>query len=562
MKKLLCLTIALIIGNISTAQIVEEAFVEQESIPDSIRIFELNDKKGLKNFNTNEILLDAIYSGIYKDDGNYFKIVDQGKYGMYSLKDKNIVISVGYDGIMVDKIYRNSIKEDIFVVENNYKYGLIDKDYKTIFNTEYDYFWNYEYYSYTKKDSLEGAYFFSCDCFKIALKYKNVENPSGARGFIATNDFSADYYTEEGDLLFKNLIQAVQYRSVFDENNRSYLLLVNKENKVGLYDSKLQKFALPQIYEQIYETYYSNIIVKKENLFGIVNEKNETIIDFKYDSIVFFRPFNVTTRFHKLNKKAIDSLMLENLLIGASKNGKFGLINLKGKKIVDFEYDGVDHLDHFYKLKKNGKYLIFNAKGKPITKQVFDDVGLFMPAENCIKASVFNNGKIGYINSYGKIIEPLERESKAKGYKTIEELYQQFVIALKAKDDSVLYEFCEKLIPDEYSTEFMRRIHISYKNFPDRLNKNELTLKSILEDTYQTLLYVKKRLKKRNDLEDIEFVGFEKNQMGYDHLDGYTTLVTEAYGILKSGKKIYEYKLGELINIDGYWKSFTSPCIL
>lgn len=55
-----------------------------------------------------------------------------------------------------------------------------------------------------------------------------------------------------------------------------------------------------------------------------------------------------------------------------SRNGKYGIVTNRLKKILDFEYDFIDNNDEYYVVAKEGKMAIMNKDYKLVTKYEFD----------------------------------------------------------------------------------------------------------------------------------------------------------------------------------------------
>ncbi len=526
----------------------------------NIIVFEENGLKGLKDTLENKLLVEAKYTAI-KDilGGICYEISDGKKKGMYSVKHNKVTIPVEYTKIEPKEIMLGDKKENrAYLIEKNGKFGLLDGDFKTILNLEYDEFKRFNNrYVIVRKNKLEGAFYFDCNDFKIPIKYNKVYQSYPLLALIASYKGMVDFYSRDGELISKNLRSVERFWNKFDTEDRFKALVRTKKNKIGLYDTKNNNFILPTLYSSIYENYYGCYIAKKKNKFGVVDKENKILIEFQYDSLFFLKPFRFRWDYVQNFKKQTDSIIVANMKIGASIKGECGLLNRKGDVIVDFDYSEVEHVNYFYKIKKNDKYYIVNTLGEQITDSTFDDVGLFMWENKHIKAAVFNDGRMGYIDALGNFTEPINRESKAVGYKELRVLCNDFVEALKAEDDLVLYEFCKKLEPDEYTGEFMQRIRFNYRSFPNKFFEKGYHFTDLVDASYRTLLHFKNYLKAKNHLQDLRFVGFSREFYGYVQFSDFYTLATEEPLILESNGEKYRYKLGELINIDGYWKSFT-----
>lgn len=85
-------------------------------------------------------------------------------------------------------------------------------------------------------------------------------------------------------------------------------------------------------------------------------------------------------------------------------NGKYGVINEKGKEIVPCKYEFVGtYIDGIAKIKLNNKVGLIDEKGKEIVSPKYDKISLF----NKGLAKIEIGEKCGYLNKEGKeIIAP------------------------------------------------------------------------------------------------------------------------------------------------------------
>ncbi len=80
-------------------------------------------------------------------------------------------------------------------------------------------------------------------------------------------------------------------------------------------------------------------------------------------------------------------------------SNKVGLINKRGKTIIDFEYDQIYCCDYkgLYKVEVNGKEGYINKKGKQIIPVIYDKVFMFHEG----RAKVVLNGENQFFNAKG-----------------------------------------------------------------------------------------------------------------------------------------------------------------
>lgn len=87
--------------------------------------------------------------------------------------------------------------------------------------------------------------------------------------------------------------------------------------------------------------------------------------------------------------------------IAVSKNGKWGFVNSRNKKVVPIKYDIVeDYYNGFAIVGLNGKWGYVNKVGQEIVPIKFDEVLPFIKDRGCVKL----NGKYGLVDTFGRIL--------------------------------------------------------------------------------------------------------------------------------------------------------------
>ena len=206
----------------------------------------------------------------------------------------------------------------------------------------------------------------------------------------------------------------------------SATLIVNKMQK----ESK--KYEIAQITE------YKYFVLKENDKYGVINTNGEKIIETKYDDIkipnpeksVFICYENENTKI--LNEKGeeiytqyqnIEPLRLKNILsdlmyekttLKYSKDGKYGIIDIDGKKITNAIYDDIETLqfkEGELLVKKDGKYGVINIKGTTLVKTQYDGIesdryyneeNEYKKAGYIVSKTTDEGYRYGYVNLNGK----------------------------------------------------------------------------------------------------------------------------------------------------------------
>ena len=195
-----------------------------------------------------------------------------------------------------------------------------------------------------------------------------------------------------------------------------------------------RKYEIAQISE------YNYFILKEDNKYGVINKKGEKIIDAKYDDIKIPNPEKsvficyegdtttvlndkgeeIYTQYQNIQplklKNVLSDLMYEKTTLKYSKDDKYGIIDIDGKKITDAIYDDIDTLqfkEGELLVKQDGKEGIINIKGTTLVKSQYDGIEADKYYEEntgykkdgyITKETTGEGYRYGYINTKGKKI--------------------------------------------------------------------------------------------------------------------------------------------------------------
>lgn len=178
---------------------------------------------------------------------------------------------------------------------------------------------------------------------------------------------------------------------------------------VKSYDTKLKQLGYKEGMDDNFNNQkailYNLFVVKENNLYGVINSKNEEIISSKYSKMVFnenAREFYVT---NTMNKK--------------------GIVTEDGTTKINLLYDEINMIDKtngLYIVKSNGKYGVLGNKGNIVIHLEYDQIGVnvatfpnnninnkYILFENAIP--VYQNKKWGMFDVKGNLILPLEYDA-------------------------------------------------------------------------------------------------------------------------------------------------------
>ena len=275
-----------------------------------------------------------------------------------------------------------------------------------------------------------------------------------------------------------------EYKYFVVKENNQYGVIDSKGNKI--IDTEYENVKIPNPEKDVFICY------KNENS-EILNEKKEKILT-EYENIEPLRLKNVQT-----------DLMYEKSVLKYSKDGKYGIINLAGKKITSAIYEEIDTLqfkEGELLVKKDGKYGVINIKGTILVKPQYDK----------IEVDKFYEEGNGYKKA-GYIVSNTTDEGYRYGYVNIE---GKKIIDTKYND---LYRVMEVSSDDVYI--------ICAENGKYGLLKNG---KQVITNEYQSLVY--------NESNNT-ITALKGRKYGIISIDGKTIIPFEYKQIYISGEYIY-----------------------
>lgn len=225
--------------------------------------------------------------------------------------------------------------------------------------------------------------------------------------------------------------------------------------------------------------------------YGVINKDGEEIIDTNFDMIQIPNPskdifvcmsnYNAETgsyetKIYNKNREelftnyekveaisrqeSLDNIPYEKSVLKYKENGKYGLINLSGKKITNPIYDDIQALEYkegMLTVKQNDKFGIININGDEIIKVKYDGIQAdqYSLNENHNKKAGFivsiktNDGyKFGYINYKGKTLLETEYNEIAR-INYINDDESVYLVAFK-NGQAGLFKNKSKVLENEY----------------------------------------------------------------------------------------------------------------
>ena len=185
---------------------------------------------------------------------------------------------------------------------------------------------------------------------------------------------------------------------------------------------------------------YNYFILKQNDLYGVINQNGNIIINPQFNEIKIPNPERgvfvcyqgdntqildednkeILTQYNQVQpirlRNVASDLMYEKSVMKYEKDGKYGLISLEGKELTKAIYDEIDSLP--YKegellVKKNEKYGVINIKGNKLVEvqydtiivdQYYTDANGYQYAGYIVSVKTQEGYRYGYLDDKGKQI--------------------------------------------------------------------------------------------------------------------------------------------------------------
>lgn len=148
-------------------------------------------------------------------------------------------------------------------------------------------------------------------------------------------------------------------------------------------------------------------------------------------------------------------------------------------------------------------------------------------------------------------------KKKSTGYSDVRELYKASMVAMQSKDRYKIRRFVEEALPDAGTIQALKSMGYSYRGIPDELKDRPSAMEDWKTAFTNKLFELAAELDGRNILKELKFIGFDEEYQPEEIEKGTGILFMEPFGIFATATDTIEYKIGEVLKINGKWKSFT-----
>lgn len=380
-------------------------------------------KFGLKN-TKNEVILPTEYFRVrqLEEDYPYFEVIKDENSGLFNAATKEWILPFEFESIyMADK---DILMASTYVTDEKSSYKYYDLKGKSLFNKTFDEADAFSFSLHKYALVMQGKYWGAIDkTGKTVLPFDLVEKPDfgfekqviihKSSGFGVLNDnlgvvLPAKYMstTLNGDfkidnpfrewkndpffivmevggntqhgIIKKDGTMAVPFGkyertdllyNIDIDNVKNYYTQITIGDKVGVLNVSTNKIVVPPAYD------YTNLISTRAS--GAVTVRkgkgNNMGIYFMHEQKEFISPEFTYYEFDDQNKVFVGVKDIVYSFSGAT--GKFGLVDINGKKLTAMDYDNISIMGNgYYAAQKNQKIGILDVKGNwvvPIEYDIF-----------------------------------------------------------------------------------------------------------------------------------------------------------------------------------------------
>lgn len=213
----------------------------------------------------------------------------------------------------------------------------------------------------------------------LLINYQEIVT-AGTTALITVLEDAYGAATIEGQMILPNKYAALKYWSMggfWGLKDDDYQLYNHKGKKIGTTICDIVRVPTADL---------PVCGVRKDKKWGVVNLKNELILDFQYKNILLLDAGLIAVleknkkwslldlKGEKATEKTYDLVLpsAHAQYIKVVEGNQFGLMNAVGKLVLPVQYEKIDYVGHnWFAIEENGSIKLFNLKTQKFTKEVF-----------------------------------------------------------------------------------------------------------------------------------------------------------------------------------------------
>lgn len=249
------------------------------------------------------------------------------------------------------------IEENRFIERRNNKFGITDSLQNVIIPFKYDFIEYENQRLIVRKNNLNGL--FSLENKELVpIEFKFILPRKNDRFILWKNNSTDGLCDTNGKIIIP-----VKYKNVSSTENDDFYITENENNLNGIYDYNGKNIILEE-YKFFTVDEYKIFATKhnKAQIIDLQNSKNNIDLDEKIELIK-------TLRHHAMG---------ENLFQIIKKENKYGLINSKNETIIPIIYDEIKSSQNwrYFIINQNNKIGLINVNGTVTKEPIYDSIEL------------------------------------------------------------------------------------------------------------------------------------------------------------------------------------------
>lgn len=346
-----------------------------------------------------EVILEAEYTEISRitdiedDDNIYLIAYKDGQAGV--VKNKSTLIDYQYESI----VYNST--NDVFTVQRNGKYGVIDGNGDTVIEPQYSRIIWSGIYMNVEVDEEEKVLDVSGNEVTDGYIYK-MPTSDGEYSIVYGEDSIYKIIDSSGNIVVDN-----NYTYIEDIGNNYYIVANSQKN--GIIDLS-GKSVVDLKYSSIFELDGTNLLqanISDTNTVSLINSDMEVIvtmdeagIDVEDDYVKIYSESGIKYYDYSGNELDVTELFPDNNIYAELIDGKWGFVDKDGNLVVDNIYDMVTEINEygFAGILLDGKWGVINSEGEIIQEPVYeidslapDFIGIYYKANDWYGDNYYTN---------------------------------------------------------------------------------------------------------------------------------------------------------------------------
>lgn len=366
----------------------------------------------------NKVLLPCIFKkSTYFETLKKVQLSLEGSYGIYNIETQEWDIPIGYSNI-------SALGKDLYSVKKDGKYGIVDGYNNPIIDFNLSSINKISglenYVLFTKKNNTSSQYgILNLATRKATVKpiYKSISKLEYENYFKVKNE--VDLYNiidVNGKVRFKKW-----YKEIYPAQKGRRFYIVKVDEKMGVIDEN-EKVIVPISYLSINTRPYkdgSYLAKNNKNKFGFITIDGTVTLPFKYDQMKVqgYSDVAISTKNDKCGLIQInsglpfeiatcdyDDIQKNNNIFIVEQGGKFGIMDLYGKMIVQPKFDLLNALKNkLFIGKEKGKFYLLDSNGTVLNSQAYDDLQIIIDKLKSSYSINFSYLKAKYNGKYAII---------------------------------------------------------------------------------------------------------------------------------------------------------------